>query len=212
MVAWDAGGATATHKVKVQVGKKHQYLANGDFEGGFYVRNGGAVGNYWDWFHNGGQARYGFYDETWAPVVYDGRHSQLIEINTYCRGGSDPDRYAGIYQTVIGLQKGATYQLTLRGMLRVQADDPDREGYNYRVEWGYTTDGSTNWQDVQNWIEIPWDTVYTRLEPGRMQKYVGTFEASSTNITLFVRAWKKWGTARRELDVNLDGIKLEGYQ
>ena len=210
-VAQDAGGATATHKVKVTVGSRHQFLSNGDFESGFHPVPVGAVGNDWGWFTNGGAASYGFYDETWAPVLR-GKHSQLIEINTFCRAGSDPDRYSGIYQTVDGLVKGATYQFSLRGMLRVREDDEDREGYNYRVQWGYTTDGSTNWQDVDNWVEIPWDTVYPRLDPGRMSKYIATFEAPSSKITIFVRAWKKWGTARRELDVNLDDIRLEGYQ
>jgi len=40
------------------------------------------------WFNNGGQAAYGYYDETWTPVIYDGVHSQLLEINTFCRGAS----------------------------------------------------------------------------------------------------------------------------
>jgi hypothetical protein len=39
-----------------------------------------------------------------------------------------------------------------------------------------------------------------------------TFEAPSSEITLFIRAWKKWGTAQRELDVNLDAITLKGYK
>jgi hypothetical protein len=211
-VAHDAGGASATHKVTVDVGEKAQFLSNGDFESGFHSAPVGAVGNHWDWFHNGGEATYGFYDETWPPVIYDGHHSQLLEINTFCRGGSDPDRYSGIYQTVEGLTAGATYKLSLHGMLRVLADDEDREGYNYRVQWGYTTGANTDWTTVDNWVEIPWDTVYTRLDPGSMDAYKATFEAPSSEITLFVRAWKKWGTTRRELDVNLDAIKLEGYK
>lgn len=211
-VAHDAGGATATHKVKVMVGKKGQFLTNGDFEGGFPPMPAVTVGYGWGWFHNGGQATYGFYDETWPPVIYDGHHSQLIEINTFCRGGSDADRYAGIYQTVGGLTKGATYKLSLAGMLRVLADDEDREGYNYRVQWGYDPNGGTDWTVVDNWVEIPWDTVYTRLEPGTMSVYSTKFEAPSSEITIFLRAWKKWGTVRRELDVNLDAIKLEGYK
>jgi hypothetical protein len=45
-----------------------------------------------------------------------------------------------------------------------------------------------------------------------MKSYSAEFEAPSTKITLFARAWKKWGTARRELDVNLDDIQLRGYE
>ncbi len=211
-VATDAGGATATHEVEVVVGKKGQFLSNGSFEDGFYAVPLGAVGNDWGWFENNGQATYGFYDETWAPVIADGTHSQLLEINTFCRGGSDSDRYSGIYQTVDGLTKGATYKLSLKGMLRVLADDDDRENYSYRVQWGYEPDAGTDWQAVDNWVEIPWNTVYTRLDPGKMAKYTTYFEAPSTEVTIFFRAWKKWGTIRREFDVNLDAIRLEGYK
>jgi len=209
-VVRDAGGATATHKARITVGDKGQFLANGDFEGGFRARATGTVGKHWTAFNNGGQATYGYYDETWTPVLR-GKHSQLLEINTFCRASSDADRYSGIYQTVGGLTKGATYRFSLYGMLRVLADDIDREGYNYRVQWGYDPAGGTDWQAVTNWAEIPWDTVYPRLDPGEMSSYKTSFVAPSSEITLFVRAWKKWGTARKELDVNLDDITLEGY-
>jgi hypothetical protein len=211
-VAYDAGGASATHTAVVMVGGRANFLTNGDFESGFYPTPFGEVGNGWGWFNNGGAASYGYYDETWPPVIWDGAHSQLIEINTFCRAGSNPDRYSGIYQTVSGLTKGATYRLSLRGMLRALADDEDLEGYNYRVVWGYTSDGSTDWQDVDNWIEIAWDRVYARTDPGRMTNYRVDFEAPSSEITLFFAAWKKWGTARKELDVNLDNIRLVGYR
>ncbi len=211
-VAYDAAGATASHEVTVIVGEEGQFLTNGDFEGGFDPIPRGMVGTGWGWFENDGEATYGFYDETWPPVVYDGEHSQMIEVNTFCRGGSDPDRYAGIYQTVDGLTVGATYRLSLYGMLRALSNDDDRDGYNYRVQWGYDPDGGTDWTAVDNWVEIPWDTVYTRLSPGTMSGYTGTFEAPSGEITLFIRVWKKWGTVSRELDVNLDSITLKGYK
>jgi len=212
VVAHDAAGAMATQMVTVMVGQEGQFLTNGDFEGGFTSRAKGMVGTGWGWFENGGEATYGFYDETWTPVVYDGEHSQLIEINTFCRGGSDPDRYSGIFQKISGLTPGATYKLSLHGMLRVRSDDQDREGYNYRVQWGYDPDGGNDWAAVENWTEIPWDEVYTRLDPGEMSSYTVSFKAPSSEMTLFIRAWKKWGTARRELDVNLDAITLKGYK
>ncbi len=67
--------------------------------------------------------------------MYDGEHSQLIEINTSCHGSSQSDRYAGIYQTV-AVVPGETYELSLHGMLRALEDDPDRGSYSYRVQYG----------------------------------------------------------------------------
>lgn len=211
-VAYDFKGNHTTQTATVVVGAEEQFLSNGSFENGFTARAKGMVGTGWGWFDNGGEATYGFYDETWTPVIYDGLHSQLIEINTFCRGGSDADRYAGIYQVVDGLTPGATYKLSLYGMLRALSDDDDRTGYNYRVQWGYDPTGGTDWTAVTNWVEIPWDTVYPRLNPGTMANYTTSFEAPASKITVYVRAWKKWGTVRRELDVNLDGITLKGYK
>jgi hypothetical protein len=211
-IAYDAAGATDTHTATVAVGAEGQFLTNGNFESGFSSKAKGMVGTGWGWFDNGGEATYGFYDETWMPVIYDGLHSQLIEINTFHRAGSDADRYAGIYQVVDGLTAGATYKLSLYGMLRALSDDDDRTGYNYRVQWGYDPNGGTDWTAVTNWKEIPWDTVYPRLNPGTMDNYTASFAAPSSKITLYARAWKKWGTAMRELDVNLDAITLKGYK
>lgn len=210
-VAYDALGAEAEQQVSVAVGRPWQFLQNGSFEDAFVSSGPGVVGSGWSAFHSEGQSQYGFYDETWLPAVFDGRHSQLIEINTMNTAAADADRVAGIYQTVTGLTPGASYRLTLRGLLRVRADDSDREGYNYRVQWGYTLDGSTDWRLVTNWAEVPWDRVYTRLDPGAMSEHTAAFEAPGSQITLFVRAWKKWATAQRELDVNLDGLRLEGF-
>jgi LysM repeat protein len=189
-----------------------EFLKKGHFEGGFYGMAHGDVGNKWNAFHNGGEATYTFYEDTWPPVVADCKHSQLIEINTFCRGGSDSDRYAGIYQKVHGLKKGARYKLSMSGMMRALADDEDREADAYRVQWGYTANGSTNPEDVQRWITLPWDRVYIREEPGPMQRYTTIFQAPSDKITIFIRAWKKWGTTRKEFLVNLDAIKLDRVQ
>jgi LysM repeat protein len=186
-----------------------EFLKNGHFERGFYGMPHGDVGNMWVAFHNGGEATYGFYDDTWPPVVADCKHSQLIEINTFCRGGSDSDRYAGIYQKVHGLKKGARYKLSMVGMMRALADDEDREKDAYRVQWGYTANGSTNPEDVRRWVTLPWTKVYVREEPGPMLGYSTIFQAPSDKITIFIRAWKKWGTTRKEFLVNLDAIKLD---
>lgn len=184
-------------------------LRNGDFEQGFYSW---GVAYYWGWFHNGGQATYGFYDDQWSRVVYNGQHSQLIEINTYNMAVADADRYAGIYQIVDGLRPGALYELTIAGMMREEAAHPDEDPYRYRVQWGYAPHGWLDWTLVTNWQELPWDAIYTRTDPGAFLTYRTTFVAPSSRVTLFIRAWKKWGTTGRELDVNLDAIALRACQ
>ena len=182
-------------------------LSNGDFEGGFV--NG--VGKYWQAFNNGGAAGYGFYDEMWTPVIMDGEHGQLIEINTWGLAASQPDRYAGIFQTVWGLKAGATYEISAYGMLREDSAHPMEDPYSYRVQWGYApADLDPSEEDITNWAELPWDTVYIRTAPGGMSSFSARFAAPSGRVIVAFRAWKKWGTPQRELDVNLDAIKLLG--
>jgi hypothetical protein len=212
VVAEDGAGATGSHQITVVVGKEGQFLANSGFEDGFDPVQLGHVGTGWGWFYNNARTSYGFYDDTWTPVVHEGQHSQMIEINTRDRAEADANRYAGVYQSVEGLTTGATYKLSLYGMLRVLSDDPDRQDYSYRVEWGYDPAGGTDWTVVDNWVEIPWNAAYTRLDPGAMSSYTASFEAPANKVTLFIRVWKKWSTLGRELDVNLDGVSLKGYE
>ncbi|MCU0509153.1 MAG: LysM peptidoglycan-binding domain-containing protein [Anaerolineae bacterium] len=185
-------------------------IQNGDFESGFVMIPGcGMVGANWGCFTNGGSAAYGFYDDQWAPVVANGLHSQLIEINTKQYAASEPDRFAGIYQSV-ALTRGATYTLKMQGGMREHQPDPFEEKFRYRVQWGYTTDGSTDWTKVTNWVELPWDKIDDRLNPTGLQSFSTSFVAPNSHITLFIRAWKKWGTPYRELDVNIDAVSLTG--
>ena len=122
---------------------------------------------------------------------------------------SEANRYAGIYQTVT-LVKGASYTLKMRGLMREHKPDPAEDKYRYRVQWGYTADGTTDWRAVTNWQEVPWDKIDERTAPTGLQSFSTTFTAPSAKITLFIRVWKKWGTAYKELDVNLDAISLYG--
>jgi LysM repeat protein len=185
-------------------------LVNGSFEGGFASQPGcGMVGKGWGCFTNGGTVAYGFYDDQWAKVVADGAHSQLIELNTMQYAASEPDRYAGIYQTV-SLVPGATYTLKLQGLMRERDPNASDDKYRYRVQWGFTADGSTDWKAVSNWQELPWDKIDNRTSPTGLQSFKGTLVAPTGKITLFIRVWKKWGTAYKELDVNLDAISLVG--
>ena len=176
-------------------------LANGNFEGGF--SNG--VGKGWASFTNGGAAAYGFYDEQWKPVIKDGTHGQLIEINTWGLAASDPNRYAGIYQAIGGLKTGATYELSLWGLMREEAAHPNEDPYRYRVEWGVAPQSAGK---VTNWTELSWNEISLRTAPGPMTQYTVKFVAPSDKVVLAVRAWKKWGTVQRELNVNLDAINV----
>lgn len=190
-------------------GPTDNVVANGDFEGGFGV-DGVAYG--WHAFDNGGEMTASWHDDTWDPVVYDGEHSQLIEINTFCRGASDPDRYAGIRQT-LSVSAGTTYELCIHGMLRSMRGDPDPASWGYTPQVGIDQQGGTDWSalTVDDWTDVPWDTVHPRTEPGEeMDSYCMSFKAQSDSVTLFVRLWKKWPTASREVLLNVDGITCTG--
>src|SRR5512141_1245388 len=97
-------------------------LSNGSFEDGF-AANGVALG--WTGFNNGGSAEYIYRDDTGPRFAVDGKHSQFLRISTMAYSVPAPDRYSGIYQTG-AVVAGSPYTLTLSGMLRVNADDPDK--------------------------------------------------------------------------------------
>lgn len=178
-------------------------LENGDFEQGFH-RSGCEVGFGWSCFTNGGQAEYGFYDEQWTPVVADGLHGQLIEINTWAYELPDHNRYAGIYQTVdVPAHTECTF--SMKGMIRTTSrviPDP----WGYRVQFGTSND--TDWQSVSNWVEADWDTYYDRLEPGEFSSFTHTFTTTSSSDTIFISFWKKWGVPEEEILLNLDSLSL----
>jgi len=183
-------------------------LANGGFEQGFQPIGGcGDVGSQWDCFTNGGAANYGFYDDQWASTVYEGKHSQLIEINTKGLAAGDNDRYAGISQTA-RVVAGEAYKLSLRGMIRSTSTEGDPWRYSVQVGW---VDGpQASWKDVKNWQDVGWNTYFSRTEPGGFSAFQSQLVPDAEVITLFVRVWKKWGVASEELDVNLDAIELTG--
>ena len=167
-------------------------LDNGSFEHPFVNQAGcGVVGSQWNCFTNGGAANYGFYDDQWEPVVADGEHSQLIEINTKGLAAADADRYAGISQTV-RVKKNGKYTFSMRGMIRTTNSDSD-DPWRYVVEVGWAEGPNADWQDVAHWTDTGWYTYYPRTEPGHMGDFRTSLMPKSEVITLFVRVWKKWG-------------------
>jgi LysM repeat protein len=181
---------------------------NGSFEHGFQATPLGDVGRGWGAFTNGGAAAYGFYDEQWPPVVADGKHGQLIEINTKGIVPADADRYAGIYQRLDGLHPGATYELTLRGLLRGEGNE--EEPYRFAAQWGIGR--NPDWTQVDEWTEMDLGAIYKRTEPGALGSYTVRFEAPGPGAVLFIRGWNKWAVTNVEMDFNLDAISVRACQ
>jgi VCBS repeat-containing protein len=179
-------------------------VRNGDFEQGF-TRWGVGIG--WALFHSETGAVYHFGDDSWGPVVYDGEHSQLLGISTR-EIIAGADRYAGIYQTITGLEPGAVYELSLAGMMRVEALYPREDPYRLQVQWAYGPQGGGGWTEVAGWQNLLWRTLTLHADPGAFERYTARFVAPSQPVTLYIRVWKKWATLERELTVNLDGIAV----
>jgi hypothetical protein len=197
------------HFTQSGIAQSGNLLKNGDFEGGFVYDTScnGYVGKGWGCFTNNGQTYYGFYDDRWPPVVATGKHSQLIELNTQNLGIADPDRYAGIFQTV-QVQAGTAYAFALRGMIRTTDNmSAERDPFRYRVQFGWSY-GAADWRNVTQWVDVGWNTYYDRLRPGRFSRFNAKFLAQEDQVTVYVRVWKKWGDVGEEIDVNLDTISL----
>jgi hypothetical protein len=179
-------------------------IRNGSFEEGF--SNGVGIG--WGSFNNGGHCTYGYHQDTWAPVVWDGTSSQLLSIQT--GGSNEQDRYTGIYQTV-AVVPGATYRLTIHGMVRSSEGSLQASGYGYRVQWAIDYAGGTDWTRVEAgaWQELPWYE-WPLQSSGYLETFSTEVKARGDRLTLFIRAWRKWGVPNQEADFNLDGISLVG--
>ena len=163
---------------------------------------------YWTGFNNGGRANYGYYNEMWPPVVSEGSHGQLLEINSKdLPNGTDPDRVIGIAQRV-WLQAGATYEISFDAQMREAPVAADEDAYRYTVSWGYSTSGTTDPAQMSFKEMVPLTTIYPRTEPGAMQSYSTRFTAPGNSATVAIWGLKKWATENRELDVNLDNVML----
>ena len=182
-------------------------LQNSGFEKGF---DADGTGRYWAPFKNDGRAAYGYYDDTWGPVVAEGKHAQLLEINTHGQATTDPNRMIGVYQGVWHLKKGATYQLSLQAMIREAVDHSDEDANRYEVYWGYQ---AGNWpisdvSQLDGWFGVPVSGISLRTSPGAYSSYSTTFVAPSKDLLIYLVGLKKWATLEREVDFDLDNVQL----
>jgi hypothetical protein len=177
-----------------------------------------GVANSWSAFNNDGyHVIYGYHDDTWAALAYDGGHSELIEIDTTPYQDTVPDRVSGLCQTVSGLKPGSTYRLTLNGEIRTNEGDRHTDDHSYIVQWGIDPKGGADQNAVATWTEVPWYHAYYRLSPGPTLKpprpldhYVTEFAAPSDRLTLFIQLYKRPATGYSEVTLNLDGLSLFG--
>jgi hypothetical protein len=179
---------------------KAEVLTNGSFEDGF--EDGIGVG--WHAFNNG-DAKFGWANETWSALVWDGDHAQQMEI--WDAGVSD--RYVGIYQTVSTIP-GASYELTIHGVIRSNEGSAQASSYGYRLQWGVDYNGRSDWQAVDEWTDVGWDDQLLDAEPSTLGSYTTTLKATSASTTLFIRGWKKWPTRHSDVRFTVDDVSLRG--
>ena len=176
-------------------------LLNGDFEGGFDAL---GIGHGWKGFHNV-EGTYGWSDETWPGLVWEGNHAQMMRIRT----ASQSDRYIGIYQTV-PVARGQPYELEMHGLIRSSEGSPQDSGWGYRLQWGLDLDGGQNWQDVETWYDAGWDDQPLDAAYPEIQGHKAAITPPNDSVTLFIRGWRKWGTANRGVEFVVDGLQLTG--
>jgi LysM repeat protein len=200
------GYAPAQPEPATQVCGGPNLVHNGDFESGFGPMGQGEVGRGWTAFTNGGAIHAGFRAEDWSQVISDGAYGQAIELSSRGLYPTDADRYAGIAQRIGGLRPGATYELTLRGLVRGTAGSHD--AYRFEGQWGFTEGYQDDWRHVKNWERLDLGPIYPLDQPVSMGLYRVRFTAPAASIVLFVRGWKKWAVTNEEMILNVDGISL----
>ena len=175
-------------------------VRNGGFEDGFEDQ---MVGQGWTSFNNGA-AVFEFLEETWAPAVFDGERAQRIQV----REASQPDRYAGIYQTV-SVVPGETYNLTLNGQIRSGEGDIQASQYGYRMQLGIDEGGGQDWTAVEDWVELPWDEQRFDSDLLFFYDYSTPVVATGSQLTIFIRSWNKWADPGR-VEYTVDAVSLTG--
>ena len=177
-----------------------EVLTNGSFEDGF--ENGIGVG--WHAFNNG-DAEFGWADEAWSALVWDGDHAQHMEI----WDAGVFDRYVGIYQTVSTVPR-ASYKLTMHGVIRSNEGSAQASSYGYRLQWGVDYNAGGDWQAVDEWTDVGWDEQPLDAESYTLGSYTTTLKATSASTTLFIRGWKKWPTRGSYVKFTVDDVSLRG--
>ncbi|GAB4543691.1 MAG: hypothetical protein Kow0063_37070 [Anaerolineae bacterium] len=175
-------------------------LRNGNFEEGFQPNE---LGKYWEGFQNG-SAHFSYHIDDWPLVVPEGTYAQLIEI----KEAQLPDRYLGIYQTA-NVIPGQVYTFSMQGLVRTNTGDVEKTSYGYRLQVGFDLSGGQDWEAVEDWVELPWDEQLRVQDSFRFDVYSTTLTAESDQLTVFIRAWKKWADSG-EGDYDVDDIQLVG--
>jgi len=175
-------------------------LRNGGFEEGFQTNQ---LAKFWNGFDNG-EADFSFHIDDWPLVVIEGQFAQMMEI----KNAVQPDRFLGIYQTARVIP-GNVYTFTMRGLVRTNTGNIQETSFGYRMQVGFDLKGGQDWQAVQNWVELPWDEQLRLQDSFRFDTYTTTLTANSEQLTVFIRAWKKWSDAG-EGDYDVDDVSLVG--
>jgi hypothetical protein len=173
-------------------------LRNGNFEEGFQSNE---LGRFWNSFNNG-NADFSFHIDDWPLVVVEGDYTQLIEI----KNAQLTDRYLGIYQTA-DVVPGRDYTFSMRGLIRTNTGNVEQTSYGYRLQVGFDPTGGQDWKAVEDWIELTWDEQLRIQDSFRFDAFTTTVRARSDELTVFVRAWKKWADSG-EGDYDVDDIRL----
>jgi hypothetical protein len=92
------------------------------------------------------------------------------------------------------------------GLLRGEGNEDDP--YRFAAQWGYAPGYNATWQAVTNWTEMNFGPISKRTDPAALVKYTAKFVAQTSDITLYIRGWKKWGIPNVEMDFNLDGVMV----
>jgi hypothetical protein len=177
-------------------------LVNGGFDDGFEET---GVGSNWQSFSTDG-AIFSFTGESHEPLIHAGNSAQRISVDQ----ATEPDRFAGIYQTVEVVPSEA-YTLTMHGQIRTGYGDVNDSSYGYRVQYAVDPEGGTNWRAIpeEDWVELPWDEEMLYAEDPTFSEFTSEITPTSDEVTLFVRVWNKWANPTLS-EYTIDSLSLEG--
>ena len=179
-------------------------IRNGGFEEGF---DPSGVALEWTAFGTEDGAVYSWEDETDPAHVVAGEHAQGMRI----MGPSAPNRFMGIYQTV-DVVPGATYTLTLHGLIRSSLANDNHDPLAFRLQWALDERGGTDWQAIEgkDWTDPGWNDVKLDAVNPALNAYAIQVKPQGETATLYVRGWSKWAFFQSEVAYYVDGISLEG--